>query len=168
MIQIRKALPTLILNPPTTLAGSPGVRVRHLQGHAGTGTMIRGPLDDVGAPAMGVVIVGRPLRVKTTTESVMAIVITAAAGPADVTGSERAPHRHLGRVHQYGGAGRPPGDIEGMETLEIDGKIIDHDESFCVCSLSFFLLPLPMDAFVVCEIYSELCGPHWKGIKREY
>lgn len=97
--------------------------------------MIRGLFDDVGTPAIGAGIVGRLLRAKRmsgASGAVRPIMITAAAGPADVIGSERAPHRHLDHVHQQGGAGRPLGGIEEMGTQEIAGKIIDDDETFRV------------------------------------
>ena len=92
--------------------------------------MIWGHLDDVGIPAMGAAIVGR--LSKGMSGPVRPIGIAAAAGPADVIGSERGPHRHLDHVHQRGGAGRPLGDMDEMGREEIAGKIIDDDETFGV------------------------------------
>jgi hypothetical protein len=89
--------------------------------------MIRGHLHDVGTPAIGATIVGRLPEAKTMNEPVTRVVITAAAGPADVIGSERAPRHLLGRIH-HGGAGRPQDGIE----MEIGGMIIEDDETVWV------------------------------------
>jgi len=81
----------------------------------------------VGAPAIGAAIVGRPLGVKTLTGTEP---ITTAAGPTDVSVSERVVRHRPGRVHLRAGAGPPLGDINvGME---IDEIIIDGNETFCV------------------------------------
>lgn len=80
---------------------------------------------DVGAPAIGAAIVGRLLGVKTMTGPV---TLMAAAGPVDVTGNGRAPHRRLGRAHHHGGAGRPPDGIN--EEMERGGIVIDGGETF--------------------------------------
>jgi len=62
------------------------------------------------------------------------IVITAAAGPADASVSERVPRRRPGHVRHHAGAGRPPGGTSGeMEALGgTDGMIIDGDKPFCI------------------------------------
>ena len=127
MIRVRKTHLILIRGLPTTRVANRGVEVRHLQGHAGTGKVIRGhPLGDVRAPAIGAATVGRPSGV----EVVTLVVITAAAGPVDATVDERVAHRHPGHVRQHAGAGRPRGDIS--EALGIGGMIIDGDELFCI------------------------------------
>ena len=121
-------------------------------------------LGDVGTPAIGAAIVGLLLRAKTMSGTVRPIVITAAAGPADVTGSERGPHRHLGHVHQQGGAGRPLDDIEEMGTLEIAGKIIGDDDFFFSFQHNGVCMCVPVRQYVR---ISEQCGPYHTGIERE-
>ena len=92
--------------------------------------MIRGRPDDVTAPAIEAAIVGRLLGVKTTPGLGTLDVITAAAGPVDVPVSEHVARRRLGRVHQHGGAVRPPDGINGgVEGLGIGGMILGGDET---------------------------------------
>ena len=82
------------------------------------------------------------------TETGTPIVITAAAGPADASVSERVARRRPGHVH-HAGAGRPPGGTNGeTEAPGIGGMIIDGDETFYIL---FFVN--------VCVRLSELCGP---------
>lgn len=131
MIQVQKTHLTLIRGLPTTRVANRGVEVRHLQGHTGTGKLIRGhPLDDVRTPAIGAATVGRHLGAEAVTRPVTLIVITAAADLADATAGERAAHHRPGHVRQHVGAGRPRGGIS--VALGIGGMIIGGDEPFCI------------------------------------
>jgi len=114
MIQVLTIRPTLIQTLPATRVESRGVGVRHLRGHAGTRSMIRGVLDDATAPAIGAVIVGRLLGVKPTPGLGTLSVITAAAGLVDVTVSGREARRRRGHDRQRAGAVHPPDGIGGM------------------------------------------------------
>ena len=95
--------------------------------------MIWGHLDGVTVPATEAGIVGRLPGVKAMTGMAGLAMITAAAGPADVTVRERGVRRRLGRVPQHAGAVRLPGRINGgAKALRIDGAITDGGEMFCM------------------------------------
>jgi len=95
--------------------------------------MIRGHLSDVGTPEMGAAIVGRLSGANAMTGTGRATVdMTAAAGPADVSGTERGAHRRLVRVHrQHAGVGhRLDGTNEGKEAPGMGGLTTESDETF--------------------------------------
>jgi len=126
-VQTIRLTPTRAL--PTTRAANRGVEVRHLQGHAGT--RIRRHLDDATAPAIEAAIVGRLLGVKAIPEPGTLSVITAAAGPVEVSVNERVARRRLGHVRQGVGAVHPRGGISG-EVEGIGGMILGGDETFWI------------------------------------
>jgi len=134
MIRAPKMLQTLIPGLPTTRAVGPGGGAQRLRGRAGTGAMVRGHLPgDVGTPAMGAAIVGRLLGANTMTGTGRAIVnSTVAAGPADVSGTERGAHRRLVHVHRrHAGVGhRLDGTSEGKEAPGMGGMTTEGDETF--------------------------------------
>ena len=131
MIRVQTIRPTLIRALPTTRAANRGVEVRHLQGHAGTRSMIRGHLNGATAPAIEAAIVGRLLGVKAIPGLGTLSVITAAPGPVDASVNERGAHRRLGHVRQRAGAVRPRGGISG-EVEGIGGMILGDGETFWI------------------------------------